>query len=367
MITEPVIQMAGPLSQQRLDDILWVWIFPVLGALVAALLALTAGRTLLPLRPDDPLTPLDESKGQGWRRFLRAALQGLVFLALVSATEELDRRLHGEARGLRVLGLSAGVLGGWWAGFLLLDSLARSLSHSLHGMGRASASAVVPLLRKILKAVWGCLLLLIYLDNLGMNVSALLAGLGVGGLAVALAGQKTMENLFGGMVLVLDQPVRVGDFCKFGDKQGTVEEVGLRSIKIRTPERTLISVPNGEFSQLQIENVALRDRICFTCTLRLRYDSPAPQLREALARTESCLKAEPKVDPTQPNRCRLTNVGAYSLDLDVFCYLATTDWDEFMVLRQDLMLKLLEAVQATGCQLAYPTQTALQEAPSHGR
>jgi small-conductance mechanosensitive channel len=360
MIPDP-IQMTVPLNQQRLDDVLWLWFVPVMGVLLATLAAVAAGRTLLPLRPDDPLTVPDESQGQGWRRLLRLVLQALVFLALVSASEELDRRLHGEAKGLRVLGLSAGVVSGLWAGFLLMDWLSRVLLHSLHRMGRVSAQSVVPLLRKILKAVWGCLMLLIYLDNLGMNVSALLAGLGVGGLAVALAGQKTMENLFGGVVLILDQPVRVGDFCKFGDKQGTVEEVGLRSIKIRTPERTLISVPNGEFSQLQIENVAARDRICFTTTLHLRYDSAPAKLRDALARTEQCLKANPKVDPTQPNRCRLVDVGAYSLDIEVFCYFSTADWDEFMILRQDLTLQLLEAVEAAGCHLAYPTQTALQE------
>jgi small-conductance mechanosensitive channel len=360
MDPQAAMQLAAPLSQHKLDDAMWTWLLPLAAVLLASIAAAAVGRSV-PLQPDNLSALPDKDKGQGWRRLLRALLQSGAFLACVVAAVFADRYLHGEPRGFRVLAQTASMVAGLWLGFGFLDALGRSLRASLHAQGRGSASAALPLMRRVLKVVWLCLVSLLYLDNLGMNVSALLAGLGVGGLAVALAGQKTMENLFGGMVLALDQPVRVGDFCRFDGKQGVVEDVGLRSIKIRTPERSLISVPNGSFSQLEIENLAVRDCLLFSTNLRLRYDSSAAQVRDVLARCEALLAANPKVDASQGRHCRLVNLGSYSMELEIFCYFATTDWDEFMLLRQDCYLGLLEAVAQAGVSLAYPTETSLQE------
>jgi MscS family membrane protein len=121
-----------------------------------------------------------------------------------------------------------------------------------------------------------------------INVTALIAGLGVGGIAVALAAQKTLENLFGGITLYADRPVRVGDFCRFGDRVGTVEEIGLRSTRIRTLDRTLVSVPNAEFSNLHLENYTARDRIWYHPTIGLRYETTPDQLRFVLVEVRAC-------------------------------------------------------------------------------
>ncbi|MCZ6577150.1 MAG: mechanosensitive ion channel, partial [Gammaproteobacteria bacterium] len=115
-------------------------------------------------------------------------------------------------------------------------------------------------------------------QSLGVPLAPLLAGLGVGGLAVALAARPTLENLIGGVTLFADKPVRVGDFCRFGDKIGTVEEIGLRSTRIRTLDRTVVSVPNSQFSELQLENFAPRDRCRFSAVLQLRYETTPAQL-----------------------------------------------------------------------------------------
>jgi succinate dehydrogenase / fumarate reductase cytochrome b subunit len=146
-------------------------------------------------------------------------------LGILAAAVVVDRALHGDPRGLDMLSRFAGLVAALWAGFLGLDWAARHLRDRFHRLGRVAGAAVVPLLRKIAKAGWALLAGMVVLDNLGLDLKALLAGLGVGGLAIALAGQKTIENLFGGLVLVLDQPVRVGDFCRFGDKMGLAANI----------------------------------------------------------------------------------------------------------------------------------------------
>jgi MscS family membrane protein len=189
-----------------------------------------------------------------------------------------------------------------------------------------------------------------------VNVSALLAGLGVGGLAVALAGQRTVENLFGGMVLILDQPVRVGDFFRYGDKLGTVEDIGLRSVKIRTLDRTLVSIPNGNFSQMELENFAARDKIRLSTTLGLRYETTAAQLETVIRELRQALLAHPKVDP-DPARVRFTRFGAYSLDVEILAYVKTSDFNEFLEVQQELFLRFMRVVEDAGTGFAFPSQT----------
>ena len=120
---------------------------------------------------------------------------------------------------------------------------------------------MVPLARRTLKVFVALVALLAVVQNLGFNVTGILAGLGIGGLAVALAAQKSIENLFGGLSLIADQPVRVGDICRFGSQQGTVEDIGLRSTRVRTLDRTVVTIPNADFATMQIENFGTRDRM----------------------------------------------------------------------------------------------------------
>jgi MscS family membrane protein len=286
--------------------------------------------------------------------------------ALVAAVA-MDKALHGDPRGLDMIERFGSVMAALWGGFLAIDAVMRHLRAGFLSGGRPAAAAVLPLLRKIGKAAWAMLIVVLFLDNLGLDMKALLAGLGVGGLAIALAGQKTMENLFGGVVLVLDQPVRVGDFCRFGEQSGTVEDVGLRSIKIRTLDRTLITVPNGEFSQLQLENFARRDRIRFQAQLGLRYDASAAQVRQALEGIQALLRAHPDLDQGLVRRARLVELGSYSLNVEVVAYFKTADMEQFLLWRQELLLQLMEQVERAGTGLAFPTQTQVVESGGPGR
>ena len=196
------------------------------------------------------------------------------------------------------------------------------------------------------------------LSNWGYNTTTIVAGLGVGGIAIALAAQKTIENLFGGVAVVSDRPVAVGDFCRFADRMGTVEDIGLRSTRIRTLDRTLVTVPNSLFSAVAIENFDRRDKMLFHLTLNLRRDTRPDQVRTLLAAITRTLTEYPRVE-AGALPVRFVGVGTYSLDLEIFVYVLTQSGDEFMQVQQDLYLWILDAVEAAGTALALPTQASI--------
>jgi MscS family membrane protein len=243
-----------------------------------------------------------------------------------------------------------------WLLLRLADILTLVAMRRLEQRGNGTALGVVPIGQKTVKAFVLALAAVAMLDSFGFNVTALLAGLGVGGIAVALAAQKSLENLFGGVTLLADRPVKVGDFCRFGDRVGTVEAVGLRSTRVRTLDRTLVSVPNAQFSTMELENFAARDRIWYHPTLGLRYETTAEQLRFILVEIRRMLYAHPRVTP-DPARIRFVGFGAYSLDLEVFAYVDTRDYGEYLEIAEDLNLRIIDLVEAAGSSFAFPSQT----------
>jgi MscS family membrane protein len=266
-------------------------------------------------------------------------------------------RLPARVNGFLVaLGIALAIGVAAWLLFRLTDEILETLKQQLEEKEQRAAAAVVPLGRKAIKVVLIILAFLALLQNLGFNVTGVIAGLGVGGLAVALAAQKTVENLFGGVMLSADQPVRVGDFCRFGDKIGTVEDVGLRSTRIRTLDRTIVTVPNGDFSQAQIENFALRDKMRLYAMLGLRYETTPDQLRYILVELRKLLLSHPRVDP-DPARVRFVGFGAYSLDLELFAYVVSADWNDFLAVREDIFLRIMKIIEEAGSGFAFPSQT----------
>ena len=206
------------------------------------------------------------------------------------------------------------------------------------------------------------LLILVYLgvyaiDYVGIPIAPLIAGLGVSGLAIALAVRPTLENIIGGLTLFADRPVRVGDFCAYGDKVGTVEVIGLRSTRIRSLDRTVVTIPNAEFSQMQLVNFARRDMMLYKFMLSLRYETTPDQLRYVLAKVREMLLGHPKVTP-DPARIRFLEFGAYSLDLEVFAYVDSQDWGQYLAIREDLNLRIMDIVAEAGTGFAFPSQTA---------
>ncbi|HET6488661.1 MAG TPA: mechanosensitive ion channel family protein [Syntrophales bacterium] len=220
-----------------------------------------------------------------------------------------------------------------------------------------TANAVIRLsatLLKTLAVVIGLVIIFYYFA--GINLTAVVAGLGVGGIAVAFAAQKTIENFLGGLFLVWDKPIRLGDFCKAGDTMGTVVHIGLRSTLIRTLNRTVVSIPNGLLSTIGIENFELRDRFLFRYTLNLRYGTTADQLRYVLAQIRELLYQHPRVDSATA-RTRFIGFGQSSLDVEVFAYVLETVYETFLAVQEDLLLRIMDLVESSGSGFAFPSRT----------
>jgi MscS family membrane protein len=193
-------------------------------------------------------------------------------------------------------------------------------------------------------------------SELGVPLVPLLASLGVGGLAMALAARPTLENLIGGIILYADQPVRVGDFCCFGGNEGTVERIGIRSTQIRARDRTVITVPNAVFADMQIVNWARCDRMMILETIGLRYETDLDQLRYVLAKLREMFLAHPKID-NDSQRVRFVGYGSSSLDIQIRVYALTSNFDEFHIIQEDVFLRVGEIVEESGTSFAFPSQT----------
>jgi len=243
---------------------------------------------------------------------------------------------------------------------VIIDAIVWHLRTRLQARHRTFSRSVLPLSGRIAKILVFVLIVAAVLSAWGYNTTTLLAGLGIGGVALALASQKTIENLFGSIAVISDRPVSVGDFCKFGGSMGTVEDIGLRSTRIRTLDRTLVTVPNGSFSTMTIENFDRRDKQLFHVTLNLRRSTTPDQVRVLLESITELLKSNPKFE-TGALPVRFVGIGTYSLDIEIFIYVRTLDGDEFMKIQQDLFLSIMDAVHAAGTALAVPTQATIAD------
>jgi MscS family membrane protein len=273
-------------------------------------------------------------------------------------------RLHPEARAAVHVALKAtGLVTFYWALARGIDVLDHVVTGSVWSRTHPSTRSLLPLASKVGKVFVVMLAAVAFLSELGYPVTSLVAGLGIGGVAVALGAQKTLENLFGTLSIGADQPFLQGDAVRVGDLSGTVEVVGLRSTRIRTQDRTLVTIPNGKLADLQIESFAPRDRLYLGASLRLVYGARAEQVRAILAGLEAVLRAQPKLWP-EGMSVRLVGLGEYSLNIDVQAWFATTNWNEFLVIRQEALLSFLEVVERQGSALAFPTRTVQLETPA---
>lgn len=197
---------------------------------------------------------------------------------------------------------------------------------------------------------------LIYMDKLGINITTVLAGLGIGGVAVALALQKPMENVFGAFMLYTQQPVRVGDFCRVGTETGTIEEIGLQTTRMRTLANTVIAIPNSRLANEPIDNISARRKIRYRPILRLRYDTTPEQLRQILQGIRALFGSHEQV--LQDNhRVRFNEIADDALLVEAHAYLNTTDWAKYLELAEELNIRILEIVANAGTSLSLPART----------
>ena len=217
--------------------------------------------------------------------------------------------------------------------------------------------AGVELFSWLLVCVWVIGGLFLILRSLGFELTPAVAGLGVGGIAVAFAAQKTIENLFGTVMVIADEAIQVGDHCQAGTIEGRVESIGLRSTRIRTPDRALVSIPNGQLAVMSIGNLARRDKFLFRHNIRLQYETTAGQLRDVLAKIREMMSAHSRLE-SSTLRVRLIRFGDASLELEAFAYVLTREAEVFLETQEELLLRIMDIIEASGTAVALPAQDA---------
>jgi MscS family membrane protein len=250
-----------------------------------------------------------------------------------------------------------------WAGMRVIDTGVESIAQRSKWItGHRVSQSLLPLGRRIAKVVIAVIVMVMILSSLGYSVSALVAGLGITGIAVALAAQKTLENVFGAFAIGVDHPFREGDFIKLDNGlMGTVESIGLRSTRVRTLDRTLVTVPNGKLADAQIEAITERDRVRFDVKLKLELGATAAQLDRVLDELRALLRQHPRRSPEPPSVHLLAITDAW-FELEAMAWFDAS-WPEFEVLRDRLLMRCLEVIAAAGVSLHGAPNPPISGAP----
>ena len=343
--------LPGPFKTLYLEQAVWQWIGLLLGVLTVAVVAFLIFRVFRRLaarrRP-----PLDT-----WMMVLPPALVAFISFPVANFIDR-DLNVTGEVlasvtTGNRLLVIAMAA----WAVF----TLCKAVAETVVAMPRIVEEGINATMLRIAARVVGFLIaawiVIAGVQSLGLNMVPLIAGLGVGGLAVALAAKTTLANFIGSMILFANKPVRVGDFCRYGDQIGTVESIGLISTRIRSLERTIVTVPNAEFSEMKLDNFAMRDQRLLKTVLQLRYETTPEQMRFILIKLRELMLGHPMVTP-DPARVRFVGYGAYSKDVEIFAYLRCQDQSVFLAIREDILLRMEDIINAAGSGFAFPSQTA---------
>jgi len=248
------------------------------------------------------------------------------------------------------------IIGAFWILWRVIRWFLHRVRSRALARGHSGTGSLMLLGERIIKALVVIIALFLILGVLGFNMTTALAGVGIGTLAVGFGAQKTIENLFGGVSVLGDEVMRVGDVCKFGDRTGTVEDIGLRSTWVRTEERTLLAIPNGTVATINVENLSRRDKLLFKTVLGLHIDSPTDHVRYVLTEIRGVLSGHKKVE-SDTIRVRLMELTATALNIELLCYVLTRDFNEFVEVREELLLQIMKFVEESGTALAKPSQT----------
>ncbi len=241
--------------------------------------------------------------------------------------------------------------------FLLGNSLAETIIVSPRINPQSLDASAIRIVFRLLSLSIGTTVLIVQIERVGISLIPILAGLGIGGLALALAARPTLENIIAGLILFADRPVKVGEYCRFGAQEGTILEIGLRSTRILALNGDIISMPNSKFSELELANKSRRKHILLRQIVGLRYETTSEQLRFVLAKLREMLLAHPKL-LEEAARVRFVNYSDYSQDVEIFAYVDTGKLPEFLAIQEDVLLRVKDIVAAAGTGFAFPSQTA---------
>jgi MscS family membrane protein len=243
-----------------------------------------------------------------------------------------------------------------WLLILLNGELERYLARRVRSAHSSAAVSLLRVVRRMADVVAVVAGVLATLRHFGVDATPVLAGLGVGGIAVALAAQKTLENVIGGASLIFDQALRIGDFLKVGELVGTVDHIGLRSTRIRTLDRTIVSVPNGQIANMTLETLSARDKFWFHPIVGLRYDTTSDQMHAVIDGIRRMLVDHAAMEPASVH-VRFLRLAPFSMDVEVFGYVRAANWGEFLGIQEQLLFGITDIVARAGTALALPSQT----------
>ena len=332
----------------------WQWgALPIFFVLIAVLtLVLVRGSRVITLRlnrarpaVESVLERLDAPLRVFWGSLL--ARVALPLLTLSPTTEAAWERLFRVTFGLAFFWGALRAVAAWNDHFVT----------SAYAQQHPGSRSLVSLFARVARFALVAFAVLATLAEIGYSVTSVLAGLGIGGIALALGAQKTLENVFGAFALAVDQPIREGDLIRVGELLGTVESIGLRSTRIRTAERTVVSIPNGKLADLQLETFAARDRIRFVQKLQLAPGTSTAQLQQVLDGCRALLAGHERLWPDSA-AVNLTGLSPGSLDVELSAWFATTDWDEFRAIREKVLVQALEVLEGAKARLSTPPITA---------
>jgi MscS family membrane protein len=248
------------------------------------------------------------------------------------------------------------VVGFSWLVWRILRRILINLRERAIEAGRSGTGSLILLGQRILKVLVFLTAVLLVLRSMGFDMTTALAGVGIGGIAIALGAQKTLENLIGGLSVLSDDVIHVGDQCRFGDRIGRIEDISLRSTRVRTIERTELYIPNGALATMNVENLSRRDKFLFNMKFGLRYETTQPQLVVILEETRRMLTEHSRVE-SETAWVRLASLDDSAITFEVFSYILTSNTTEFAELREDVLLRLIEIVSKAGTSFAFPSHT----------
>jgi MscS family membrane protein len=242
-----------------------------------------------------------------------------------------------------------------WLLAKIADILTDTYRHRLLLRNQVERATFVGLVGRLFKILIGLVLIIALLSRAGVNVSALITGLGIGGVALALAAQKTLADLFGGLSIIMRGAVRVGDTCQIAGITGIVEDIGISSLSLRTPNRSVVSIPNAKVAEVSLENFSLRDRFWIHQIFTLRFDTPHDVVKIVLDKFGEILRAHPAID-TNTARATLINLTPAGPQIEVNAYFRRPGADAALSLQQqqELLLKMIGTIEAAGSSLAAP-------------
>ncbi|MDJ0761934.1 MAG: mechanosensitive ion channel family protein [Myxococcota bacterium] len=326
--------------------ILFGFIGKKITAVIFRRLIRAASRTRLSL-DDILLTSL--SKPAEWGAVLGGLALAAVVLPVPREPIDVDRFI----RALLTAVFIALVI---WFAMRFVDGLTALWAKKAETTETKLDDQLVPIVRRSSKVFLFIIGVVLGLQNMGYSVASLLAGLGIGGVALAMAAKDTVANLFGSLVIFLDKPFQIGDWIEMGGTEGTVEEVGLRTTRVRTFANSLITVPNSLFTTETINNWSRMKKRRIKMTVGVTYDT-SPEKMETLVRNIRQIIEEDEKIRSDFYLVNFDNFGPSSLDVFIYCFTETTVWSEFLQVKQAFMLKVMACVHDLGLAFAFPTQT----------